>query len=146
MCYARDMSWKQQLKQMQQRTATLLRLATAFCLFALSVLQGLTFCLCRPDPDACGAECHDCTSLPDAHLSEYTHCCEHLALATLAPGRETPDGIHELLNALLLIREATRQGCQVVYPLPTVPFLSERPPGVQYPQLTFIARSTQILC
>jgi len=138
------MSRKRLIHTTGRRAATLLRLAVAACLFCLTVLQGLSFCLCAPDPDACGTDCHDCAPLPDGDHSTLEHLCEHLDIAFLAPGQKS-DGLRELLGTLLTALPAMRQAA-VACPAPdALPRLRKPPPEVLFPQLAFLARSAQRL-
>lgn len=122
------------------------RLATACCLFALTVLQGLTFCLCAPDPDACGDRCHDCGTPPAPSATHVEHLCEHLALVDLPPGEPVPAAVRELAGLLLALASAPPAACVPVAPADAPARHIERPPGVLATQFLFLARSTQILC
>lgn len=145
-CYHGDMFLKRHSAGMLRWAAQGVRLAAACCLFALTVLQGLTFCLCAPDPDACGESCHDCGTPPAPSDTHVEHLCEHLALADLPPGEPVPAAVRELADLLLALASATPVAC-VPVALPAQPARhSERPPGVLAPQFLFLARSTQILC
>jgi len=125
-----------------RKAANGLRLAFAFFLFALTVLQGVTLCLCPPDPDACGEHCHDCGSVPEPQTQNVEHACDHLTVAELPPGEVISSGFDALLAGLFawVFRQAPVACPLVVFTYP------ERPPDVLYPHLNFIARSTQILC
>jgi hypothetical protein len=122
-----------------------LRLLTAFCLFTLTVLQGLTFCLCAPDPDTCGEQCHGCASLPEPDDTSIKHVCEHLDIAALPPGRAASNLLDELLAALFLV-SGFRSPTPDFQTLTPDFFLAGRPPDVPPSHLIYLARSAQILC
>jgi len=122
------------------------RLAVAFCLFALTVLQGLTFCLCAPDPDGCGGHCHDCGTPPAPSETHLEHLCNHLIFEGPPPGEPVPAAVKELNGLLLALAAMPPPACAPVAPQTAPRCHSDRPPGVPAPQLLFLARSTQFLC
>ncbi|HRR34220.1 MAG TPA: hypothetical protein P5026_08995 [Kiritimatiellia bacterium] len=122
------------------------RIAVAFCLFALTVLQGLTFCLCTPDADGDGGHCHDCGTPPTPSTTHLEHLCEHLALAGPPPGEPVPAAVKELSDLLLALAALPSCACVPVAPGDAIACHIERPPGVLAPQFLFLARSAQILC
>lgn len=115
----------------------------AAALFSASVLQGLTLCLCAPDPDGCGERCHDCGSAPEPQSGHLDHVCEHLTISALAPSEKVTSATVKTPAAPLpgfYLR--TQPGFSLT--LRTKPFA--HPPDILSPQFTFIARSTQMLC
>ncbi len=128
------------------RIAQCTRLAVAFCLFALTVLHGLTFCLCDPDPDGCGEHCHDCGTPPPPSETHLEHVCDHLILDGPPPGEPVPSAVKELNGLLLALAAMPPPACVPILP-PTAPRCrTNRPPGIPAPQLIFIAHATQFLC
>ncbi len=126
------------------KAAAGLRLLCALFLFAATGLQGLSLCFCPPDPDACGEACHDCGNAPDPQAEHVGHVCDHLTVAELPPGEQTPTGLDRIVAVLAL------RVLAVDKPLVQDAALwlggDGRPPDVLYPHLVFITRSTQILC
>lgn len=131
-------------KKVLRRTAGALRLFLAFFLFAVTGLQGLTLCLCAPDPDNCGDHCHDCGCTPEPQSEHVDHVCDHVTVAELPPCERGAPGLDELLAALFVQTLAHNTPCVrvsvTILPRP------DRPPDILRPHLTFLARSTQILC
>ena len=115
----------------------------AAALFSASVLQGLTLCLCAPDPDGCGEQCHDCGSAPEPQAGHLDHVCEHLTISDLAPSEKV---------TTVTIKVPCAPLPQILPQMPVGVRLTLRPrafahpPDVLSPQFTFIARSTQMLC
>ncbi len=111
--------------------------------FAASVLQGVTLCLCAPDPDACGEHCHDCGSAPDPQTAHWGHVCDHLTISQLAPSEKvTPVTIKAPCAPLPGIAPRAQTGVR----LTLRPRAFTHPPDILFPQFTFISRSTQMLC
>ena len=136
------MSFLRKSKKVLSKAASGVRLLCAFSLFALTVLQGVTLCLCAPDPDCCGEHCHDCGSAPEPQTEHVEHACDHLTVAELPPGETFSSGLEELLAGLFVLAVEPAVAC-----VPAALFHApERPPDVLYPQLNFISRSAQILC
>lgn len=129
-----------------RKAAAWMRLAVAFCLLALTLLQGLTFCLCVPDPDGCGAECHDCGSIPEPANTHMEHICDHLEIAVVPPGVAAPKPLNDNLADALVVIAAFQPPCAKPQPPDAFSRFFGRPPDVPPPQLIFIARSAQILC
>jgi hypothetical protein len=128
------------------RKATVgVRVLTAFCLFALTVLQGLTLCLCAPDPNACDGSCQACGAGSEPSHTHIKYVCDHLEIAAPSPGVAAPNPLDELLSVLALavgVRVPAFEPRLYAEPV----FLLEHPPDVRPLQLIFIARSAQILC
>ncbi|HNX34279.1 MAG TPA: hypothetical protein PKM57_06605 [Kiritimatiellia bacterium] len=127
---------------MLENTAAGLRLFLAFFLFAVTGLQGLTLCLCAPDPDACG-EHHSCGCTPEPQSEHVDHACDHLTVADLPPCESGARGPGDLLAALVVLAMANAPHAVIAEDIVTY---QERPPDVLQPHLYFLARSTQILC
>ena len=129
-------------KRLLENTAAGLRLFLALFLFAVTGLQGLTLCLCSPDPDACGAH-HSCGCTPEPQTEHVDHACDHLTVADLPPCESGARGFDDLIAALVVL--TTVQAPLAVVDEDRAP-VPERPPDVRQPHLYFRARSTQILC
>ena len=115
----------------------------AAALFSASVLQGLTLCLCAPDPDGCGEHCHDCGSAPEPQSGHLDHICDHLTISALAPSEKfTGVTVKAPCSPLPGFYLRTQTGISLT--LRNKP--SARPPDILSPQITFISRSTQMLC
>jgi len=130
-------------KRLMEKAAAGLRLFLALFLFAVTGLQGLTLCLCAPDPDDCGDHCHSCGCTPEPQSGHIDHACDHLTVADLPPCESGARGLGELLAALVVLSMAHVPLAVVDEDRAPVP---ERPPDVRQPHLYFLARSTQILC
>lgn len=115
-------------------------------LFGLTVLQGVTLCLCAPDPDGCGEHCHDCGSMPEPLSEHVDHVCDHLKVLTLQPAKITAAGMDDLLVVLFEALVAPPACLKPIAPVAPVLSRTARPPDVLHPQLGFLAYSTQILC
>ena len=117
-------------------------LATVF--FLASILQGVTLCLCAPDPDECGEHCHDCGTVPEPQTTHIDHVCEHLVISVLSPAEKdtfVPVKVSGVsLQKFALYTDQMWSGVR----LSVNQFM--RPPGVLSPQLIFISCSTQLLC
>lgn len=129
-------------KRLLEKAAAGLRLFMALFLFAVTGLQGLTFCLCAPDPDACG-EHHSCGCTPEPQSEHVDHACDHLTVADLPPSESGARGFDDLIAAWVVLTPAPAPFAVVDDAPAPVP---ERPPDVRRPHLYFLARSTQILC
>lgn len=130
-------------KRLLEKAAAGLRLFLALFLFVVTGLQGLTLCLCAPDPDACGEHGHSCGCTPEPRTEHVDHACDHLTVADLPPCESGARGFGELLAVLGVLAMAQAPHAVVAEDIVTY---QERPPDVLQPQLYFIARSTQILC
>jgi hypothetical protein len=123
-----------------------LRLLTVFSLCALTVLQGLTLCLCcSPDPDGYEGSCHECGAVPEPDGAYFEHVCDHLSIDELPPGTVASHPLDELLSVLVWIADF-RLPVFEARPSAAPAFPSGCPPDICPPQLIFIARSAQILC
>lgn len=119
----------------------------ACLLFGVTVLQGVTLCLCAPDPDGCGEQCHDCGSVPEPASGHVEHLCDHLKVFELPPAKmsaSAPDDMLAVVLAGWLVLPP--YGERSAAPVAVFPGWALRPPSVLYPQLRFIARSIQVLC
>ena len=130
-------------KRWNKKSAAGLRLFLALFLFAVTGLQGLTLCLCAPDPDDCGDHCHSCGCTPEPQSEHVDHACDHLTVADLPPCESGSRGLDDLIAALVVLTTVQAPLAVVTEGIVTY---QERPPDVRRPHLYFLARSTQILC
>ena len=123
-----------------------MRMLTAFCVFVLTILQGMTLCLCPSVQEDCDNPAHECAGMCGNDSSTFAgHNCEHIDIAELPPVRTVPNPLDELLVTLLVVADFRNP----VFDLKTPDLLShvyEHPPNVQPAHLIYIARSVQILC
>jgi len=119
-----------------------MRVLAAGWLLTLTVCQGMTFCLCAPDPDDCGHACHECSSIPEPGHPHLEHVCDHFNMTMLPPGECAPD----VLDALRLLFGAFAPVAPRCPNIRIVSYYSEHPPDIPSLHLIFIARSGQFLC
>jgi len=133
------------------------RLLLAVAVLTVTLVQGLTFCLCAITPEVCGESCSGCEASgrpSDCHVpcgdegagARLAHECDHLTLAWLPATERQEAGrggdiLFVVARCFTLFCERGPHMC-VARPV----LCKARPPGTLYPQLIFIAQTTQILC
>ena len=145
LCYGTGMfSGLHRLNRLRKVMAGL-RVLTASGLFALTVFQGMTLCMCPPDPDTCGDACHECGSIPEPAGTHIEHVCEHLDINALTPGLPPSNPLDELLVTLFMAADFRSPMFDLRSPDLAL-HICGCPPDIQPAHLIYIARSVQILC
>jgi len=143
-CYYHPMWRDCHIRRKTSKPAAFARGLLAAAVFLASALQGVTLCLCAPDPDGCGEHCHDCGSAAEPQTSIVGHVCEHLTVSALQPADKVTAATAKSSGAPL--QTPSPHGPQTGAKA-TLGFNGRaRPPGVLSPQFTFIAHSAQMLC
>lgn len=116
-------------------------LTVAFCIFALSALQGVTLCLCNMVQH--DADHHECCHDGESGDLVLRHDCDHLSFDSLQPGEKMTYDLTEFTSGTTVFFTSQLQFCESA---PMVNTGGYHPPGVLATQLLFVALSTQLRC
>ena len=122
------------------------RLWLALALFFMTILQGMTFCLCQSELEGCGEHGHDCGSVPEPDGPHLDHRCEHLTISELALEKAARTASLKMTDFLCAEFLAPLCPCVINATVLIKRLRIARPPEALFPQLQAITRSTQLLC